>query len=100
MPGRSCLSPQSLGSSSNPTLVPKSPTKGKELQSRQLRRRRCTCPLDYPHSAWHLAQMAFLYPTAHSPAYASSWVPPRLPQLFAELIVQHVADEILASIHC
>lgn len=67
--------PRSWGQSPNPTLVPKSSAKGKELQRWQLGRKRCTCPMDCPHSAWHLGQRAFLCPTAHSPACASSWVP-------------------------
>lgn len=53
-----------------------------------------------PHAAWHLGQTSFLYPTAHSPACASSQVPPRLPPSFVQLIVQRVPEEPLDSIHC
>jgi len=85
---------------SQPHAVCQTPTEGKGLQRRQLGRRRCTCPMDCPDSVWHLGQVVFLHPTAQSPACASSWLPPRLPQFFAELLVQHVAGENLGSLHC
>lgn len=70
---------QILVGSPNPTMVPKSPAKCKELQRWQLGRRTRPSPLDCPHSVWHLDQVASLYPTTHSPVCASSRFLPGCP---------------------